>query len=291
MIFIAESGSTKCDAVFLDNDGKEVCRFRTMGFNPYFHDSDFIEHRIGNVPEIKKYASQTTHVFFYGAGCSSPALNTIIQTGLQPIFSKAKIQVDHDLKACAFATYTGKPAISCILGTGSNSVYFDGENIREEVPALAFILGDEGSASYIGKKLIAGYFYKTMPLEFRDDFFKTYGLDKNAVVERVYTKPHANVFLASLAPFASKHIKHSFFRDLITEGFTDFLKTHVQCFPESKNVPVHFVGSIAHYFKPILSSSMKQLGLLEGNLIQKPLDGLINYHVNHLKETVELFKN
>ena len=291
MIFIADSGSTKCDAVFLNADGTEVCRLRTMGFNPYFHESDFISDQLGQLAEMKKYGNQTTHVFFYGAGCSSPALNEVIKQGLSPVFPNAEINVDHDLKACAYATYDGKPSISCILGTGSNSVFFDGTDIHEEVPAMAFILGDEGSGCYIGKNLITSYFYKTMPQDARKDFFDTYGLTKDEVIDRVYAKPHANVFLASLSHFAFKHKEESFFRDLVFEGFKSFLKIHVQCFPQAKDVKVNFVGSIAYHFEDILDCALEQLSLTKGHIVRRPLDGLIHFHMENLNLGSEVLKS
>jgi N-acetylglucosamine kinase-like BadF-type ATPase len=169
-------------------------------------------------------------------------------------------------------------------------VYFDGNDISEKVPALAFILGDEGSASNIGKKLVASYLYKKMPEAARIDFYKTYGLDKDAIIDHVYTKPHANVFLASLAPFAKKHIEDPFFFNLVREGFLSFLEIHVQCFPESKNVPVHFVGSVAYHFREVLACAMDELKLKMGRMIQKPLDGLLGYHIQHLEEMVHPLK-
>lgn len=289
MILIAESGSTKCDAVFLDQSGKEVSRFRMMGFNPYFHNSPFIYEQASLVEEIAKYRLETSHVFFYGAGCSTPRLNQIIQNGLKPVFPNAEILVDHDLKACAFATYEGQPSISCILGTGSNSVHFDGENISEVVPALAFILGDEGSASYIGKNLITNFLYQKMPKDLADDFFKTYGLDKDTVIERVYSKAHANVFLGSLAPFAHKHISHPFIYKIVSDGFQKFLETHVLCFPDAKDLEVNFVGSIAYHFENVLMDLMEKMDLKLGRIIRRPLDGLINYHLTQLPNSNQIF--
>ncbi len=289
MILIAESGSTKCDAVFLDDSGKEISRFRMMGFNPYFHTSPFISENALLVDEIMKYKDQTTHVFFYGAGCSSQRLNLVISEGLSPVFPNAKIMVDHDLKACAYSTYDGEPSISCILGTGSNSVYFDGHDIAEEVPALAFILGDEGSASYIGKKLISGFLYKKMPQDLADDFFNTYKLTKDIVIDKVYAQDHANVFLGSLAPFAHKNIKNPFVYEIVAEGFRKFLETHVLCFPQAKNVEVNFVGSIAYHFQDVLVDLLKSMDLKLGRIIRRPLDGLINYHLTQHAQSNKIF--
>lgn len=278
MILIAESGSTKTDAVILDQAGEEVTRFCTMGFNPYFHQSGLIEKELRAVPEVAARGAGIRQVYFYGAGCSSPALNQVVRDGLQPVFSSAQIHVDHDLMASAYATYDGAPAITCILGTGSNSVFFDGRKIREEVPSLAFILGDEGSASYLGKQLITSYFYKKMPAAAARDFEQSYHLTKDEVINAVYARPHANVYLAGFAPFVGKHIQHPFFWEMVFSGFKKFLEVHVLCYPEARQVPVNFVGSVAFHFKDILQDALDHLDLSMGKVVQKPLEGLILYH-------------
>lgn len=295
MIYLAESGSTKCDSVFLTDDGKEVTRMSTMGFNPYFHSSDFINQKLSEEKTVQDLSQEVKQVFFYGAGCSTPAMNKIVSDGLEKTFPNAVVKVDHDLMACAYATYTGEPAISCILGTGSNSVFFDGTNIREEVPALAYILGDEGSAGYIGKQLLSSFLYRKMPAEALLDFEKTFALTKDDIIQNVYSKPHANVYLASFAPFAYKHIQHPFFWEVVFKGFKKFLEIHVLCYPEARKVPVHFVGSIAFHFSDILDEALQHLKLKKGNIIQKPVRGLIDYHkrflIDHATSSSENFNS
>lgn len=289
MIFIAESGSTKCDAVFLHEDGREACRLHTMGFNPYFHTSAFISTELAKAKEVTQYGKEVSKVFFYGAGCSSTELNSIVTLGLKHAFPNAHIIVDHDLKACAYATYKGIPAISCILGTGSNSVYFDGKQISEEVPALGYILGDEGSASYLGKKLLAAYLYKQLPAEIEADFKNTYQLSKDDIIQKVYKQPNPNVALASFAPFVSKHIEHPIIWEMVFTGFRLFLQTHALCYTNAREVPINFVGSIAYHFSEILQDAVAHLDLNMGAIIQKPLDGLINYHLTYiLQEAISI---
>lgn len=282
MIYIAESGSTKCDAVFLKRDGSEVARIRTIGFNPYFHSSDFMQSELKNVPEIVELGPKVSRVFFFGAGCSTPSLNQKVVEGLTESFPNATIEVDHDLMACAYATYTGTPNISCILGTGSNTVYFDGKDITKGVSGLGYILGDEGSASYIGKKIIASYLYKLMPVDALSDFDKTFSLSADEIRERVYNKPNVNVFLGSFAPFAHKHIDIPFFYDLVYKGFESFIKTQVMYFPQAKEVPITFVGSIAYHFQSILEEVIQNLDLQMGQVVRRPLDGLVQYYWHNI---------
>lgn len=278
MIYIAESGSTKCDGVFLNEDGTEVCRIKTMGLNPYFHDSDFIKNELEKNEEIKKLGPEVSRVFFFGSGCSTPQLNEKVHAGLIPHFPNAAINVDHDLMASAYATYQGKPEISCILGTGSNAVYFDGEQIIKGIAGLGYILGDEGSASYIGKKVLSSYLYETMPETFRRDFHRTYNLTADQIKERVYNKPHANVFIADFALFAHQHIKDHFFESMVYEGFFLFLNVQVKYFEQAKKVPIGFVGSVAYYFKPLLEKAVNDAGLSMGQIVRRPIDGLLNYY-------------
>lgn len=282
MIYIAESGSTKCDAVFLNEDGTEVCRIQTIGFNPYFHNSDFITKELQKVHEIKDLGAKVTRVFFFGAGCSSNELNQKVIDGLTPHFPNADISVDHDLMACAYATYTGEPEVSCILGTGSNTVFFDGQNITKGVSGLGYILGDEGSASYIGKKILASYLYETMPEEYIKDFDETYNISREQIRERIYERPNANVFIAGFAPFANKHVKDPFFEAMVYEGFSSFLNVQVKYFPQACNVPINFVGSIAYHFKPILEKAVADAGLKMGKVVRRPVDGLLQYYMAHI---------
>jgi len=172
-------------------------------------------------------------------------LKSIVKKALDLVFVHAKNCVGHDLDAAAFALFYGEPLVACILGTGSNSCYFDGGKVREELPSLAYVLGDEGSASYIGKKLVSDFLYKRMPEELYNDFKKNFKLDKNKIFDAVYNKPNANVFLGSFGPFAGKHAQHPYVREIILEGFLKFIHIHVACFPEAKDVQISFVGAVA----------------------------------------------
>lgn len=278
MILIADSGSTKCDWMLLDA-GKTILECPTMGFNPYFHDAEIIETALHDRKDLMAYASRVSQVFFYGAGASSAELKTIVRTGLKAVFVNAKVHVGHDLDAAALATYDGVPHIACILGTGSNSCFFDGESIYEEVPALAYILGDEGGGSYYGKRLLADFFYKRMPVHLAAQFGVKYNMNMKTMVDKVYTEPNANVYLASLSKFCSDHRKEAYIRDMIQEGMQKFLDIHVTCFANHKLVPVDFVGSIAYYFEDQLRATAERMGIKVGMIVKKPILGLVNYHL------------
>jgi N-acetylglucosamine kinase-like BadF-type ATPase len=281
MIFIVESGSTKSDWVLL-NDKNNQTFYSTMGFNPYFHSSEFIEAELRKNSDIIAVSSEITRIYFYGAGCSSADLNNVVLEGLKKIFPLAEILVDHDLLACAYATYSGNPAISCILGTGSNSCYFDGEQVSEVIPALGYILGDEGSGSYFGKKLLAAYLYHQLTPELSLDLEETYGVSKSNIISRVYQEPNANVYIASFMPFISKHAEHPIFQQMVEAGLKHFMEVHVCCYPNYKEVEVNFVGSIAGVFRAALQRAADSLSIRIGQVIKSPVNGLVTYHINYL---------
>jgi glucosamine kinase len=282
MRIVVESGSTKANWALVNEAGAITATFDTMGFNPFFHTSEFIGREIRKNEELAATAPTVTEVFFYGAGCSSDHFKQIVAHGLMLVFDDASIHVDHDLVAAAYSTYQGEPCISCIIGTGSNSCYFDGHRLYEEVPALAYILGDEGSGSYLGKRLLADYLYKKLPPEIAEDLEESYVLSKAIVFENVYQKPHANVYLASFTPFIGKHITHPHFRQIVHEGMKLFLENHVCCYENYKSLPVYFVGSVAFHFEDILREAARELGIRVGGIIKHPVEHLVEYHVKYL---------
>lgn len=281
MHFIVESGSTKSDWVLVDSKNNQSFH-TTIGFNPYFHSSELITSEIRKNLDIMNVASEIKSVYFYGAGCSSSEMNAIVEQGLKKIFFNAFILVEHDLLACAYATYSGSPVISCIIGTGSNSCLFDGENLSEVVPALGYILGDEGSGSYFGKQLISSFLYHLLPKDIEADFIQTYHLGKESLVNRIYREPNANVFIASFMPFIAKHKDSPFFRKMITDGFKKFMEIHVCCYHDYKNKEVNFVGSISLIFERELNAAGEELGVEIGRIIPKPIHALVQYHLDYV---------
>lgn len=281
MLLIADSGSTKCDWVLVVGRGKRK-QFQTMGFNPFFHNQNDIEKGIKKNSLLCSEAKKISKLFFYSAGCSNLKMNDIVKLALKKIFQNAIIRVAHDLAAAAFSTYDGKPCISCILGTGSNSCFFDGKRIIQQKPALGYVLGDEGSGSYFGKVLLKMYMYSQLPKDIHDELEKRYKLTKKKILDNIYRKPNANVWLASFMEFFSAYSNNKFVRNIIREGLNNFIVTHVCCFKNHKKVPVHFVGSIAHYFEDILIKICDEHGISVGRIIQKPINGLVEYHQNSI---------
>jgi len=194
----------------------------------------------------------------------------------------AEITVDHDLLACALATYQDEPSISCILGTGSNSCFFDGNSLSEKAPALGYILGDEGSGSFYGKILLTDFLYDKLPDDIYESFIKKFKINKEIIFENVYMKPHANVYLASFMRFISD-FKHTEYVDsMIKYGMKKFMLNHVCCYENYKDLKVHFIGSISFIFKEQLKFSANELEVNIGQIIKNPVDNLVDYHVKVL---------
>jgi N-acetylglucosamine kinase-like BadF-type ATPase len=279
MMIIADSGSTKCDWKILDG-GREVGSLSTMGFNPYFHDEQLIGDTIGLQALLRTYADRVREVWFYSAGCSGPELNSIVERGLRTLFAKAAIVVEHDVLGAALAACQGRPGIACILGTGSNSCHYDGRTTTEVLPSLGYILGDEGSGSYFGRQLLRDYLYmEPMPEGLRAELVQK-GHDKRSVLEALYKRPHANVYLASFMPIIATYRNTGYVQDMIRGGMADFLKRHVCCYPDHREVPVCFVGSIAFLFQDILGEVAQPMGIQVGNIEKNPIDGLVRYHLS-----------
>ncbi len=281
MYLIAESGSTKCDWILVDQSGNYVDLYKTMGYNPFFHSTDFIVSDIMSHKDLTHIANKVERVYFYGAGCENLQLNAIVKTALQKVFATAKVFVEHDMKAAAYSTFDGETCITCIIGTGSNSCMFDGQTIYEEVPALAYILGDEASGSYLGKKLIAAYLYKKLPKEISYDFDKEFGLSKEDIFDRVYNKPHANVYLAGFTRFVGRHKDHPFVNAFIMQGLREFFEYHVTCFENYQHMPVHFVGSVAFHFQEELKVVAKEFNVKLGRIVKEPIMNLLEYHIKY----------
>ena len=279
MILIAESGSTKTAWLSEKNE-----LYETIGFSPLFHTADFIYEEMTKHTGLYEVRGDFTKVFFYGTGCSSEERKAIIRTALKRYFTNAAvIQVDHDLKAAAVATYDGRKAIACILGTGSNSCLYDGKEIYEEVPSLGYILGDEGGGAYFGRKIVAAYLYHELPTATQQLLTEKYKLEKEEVLKRVYKEPGAIVYLAGFAKVMSESPDREYMDELAEEGFTDFFHHHVCCYKNYKLYPVHFVGSIAYHFKHVLELVANKKGCDLGLVERNPVYGLLNWHLKNSK--------
>jgi len=279
MILVADSGSTKCDWLPIAN-GSVGVKCSTVGFNPYFCDEAFVLKALEASPELSGLRHLVKAVHFFGAGCSSRERNAIIERALQRYFPEASVEVEHDVLASVLATCGDLPGVACILGTGSNSCYYDGAVVHENNYGLGYIMGDEGSGSYFGKKLITHYLYGILPDSIRRAFESRYVMNKEIMVENVYSKPGANVWLASFAKFLSEHPDDPWVRKTVRKGFEEFYDLYVCNYSDFRNLDVHFVGSIAHYFEKLLREVGSDKGVRVGKVIRHPINGLAEYYLS-----------
>ncbi|MDX5319482.1 MAG: hypothetical protein LPK45_00350 [Bacteroidota bacterium] len=282
MIFVIDSGSTKSDWLLVEKDGKYVDSYKTMGFNPFFHSSGFIAAELAKHDNLMAIADKITSIYYYGAGCSSEHFKNIVKQGLHEHFKHAEIHVDHDLLAAAYATFDGSPALSAILGTGSNACYFNGTEFRTLNAGLGYILGDEGSGSYFGKKLLASYLYGQLPEPLAAELQAEFKLNRSEIFHHVYELPHANVYLASFTRFIAKHLDDAFIQKMLVDGMREFFRIHVLSFPGYEKLKVHFVGSIAFYFSDAIYQAAEELGIQVGQIVKSPIQNLLQYHVNNV---------
>ena len=283
MIIVIDSGSTKADWIVVPSDGSEQYLVSTMGFNPFFHDEDRIVEELSKDFVNHVPVAQIEKVFFYGAGCSDEAHCQIIHRGLERIFTKSVIYVEHDLLASARATCGNSPGIACIIGTGSNTCSYDGKKITDNVTNLGYLVGDEGSGSWLGKLLVRSYFYREMPNDLKLVFEEEYGSGEEArlkIINQIYGDA-PNVYLASFAKFMVENKEHSLINSLVFNAFDELVCRHVLKYENHAQVPIHFVGSIAFHLQDILKNVLEKRGLTLGNVIRKPVENLVNYHLSN----------
>jgi N-acetylglucosamine kinase-like BadF-type ATPase len=275
MILLADGGSTKTEWCVAEQ-GKQVQRILTKGMNPYFQSEDEISSEIQSVliPELKTTTFEA--LYFYGAGCL-PEKIPMMQDALGKHLDVKTIAVNSDILAAAHGLSGKSPGIVCILGTGSNSCFYDGEKVIANVPALGFILGDEGSGAVLGKLLVGDVLKNQLPAGLKEKFLQQFDLTQATIIERVYRQSFPNRFLASLAPFLAQNIEAPEIRALVLNAFKAFLNRNVKQY-DYQNNKVHFVGSVAYYYKDILEEAIRECGMQLGNIVQSPMEGLVAYH-------------
>lgn len=278
MILIADCGSTKIDWCVVDG-GEVKKQVFTCGMNAVLLTEEEMSSRIADelVPEIAGY--DISSIYFYGAGCLSDEVCGNVANALRAnIPSATDIEVATDLLAAARALCGHEAGIACILGTGSNSCYYDGWKICDNVSPLGYILGDEGSGAVLGKLLIGDVLKNQLPADLCDKFLKQYELDRLTIIRRVYKEPSANRFLASVTPFLLENISHPAVRGLVMRSFKAFFVRNVLQYKDALSLKVNFIGSIAFYYKEVLEEVARECGLTIGTIIKSPMAGLIKFH-------------
>lgn len=276
MILIADSGASKTDWRMLDQNGS-IEQAQSIGYNPYYQPIEQFDKEVREVlvPQIKH---PVTKIFYYGTGCSSDKNRKMIRSALERYFTDAHIEVWHDLLAAARALCGEDQGIACILGTGANSCYYDGVRIVENVTSLGYVLGDEGSGAWMGKKIVADYLRKDLPEKLWDHFKKRFPMDRDEILSRVYSQEMPSRFLGSFSHFIFQHLKEPYCYKLVYDGFSEFMEKNVMRYERYNELKVHFVGSVAFYFSDILRQVANDKGITLKNILESPIAGLTLYH-------------
>ncbi len=284
MYLIVDSGSTKTDWFAVDPSGEVLFSTQTLGLNPQVLSSAILNERIINNYQIYSNRDEVTHLYFYGAGCGIQSTVERILKVFKEIFSNCEFIIKEDTYAAVYSTATPEiPSIVCILGTGSNCSYFDGFTIEQRVVSLGYILMDEASGNFFGKQLVRGYYFNQMPEHLYTKFEKQFKLDPDTIKENLYRKENPNTYLAKFAQFLIEHKQDPFLQKIIKAGLDRFIHHQILQFEDAKEVPIHFVGSIAHFLKEEIEEKMIEYGLSIGEVVKRPIDGLVHYHIASLE--------
>lgn len=279
MKLIVDSGSTKADWVAINENGNILYTTVTSGLNPEILNEEEIINRLQQSIELEKHKENVTYVYFYGAGCGTDRMKDQLANWLQKYFTNAQVSVLEDTYAAVYATCHDKSkAIVSILGTGSNCSYFDGQKLIQKVQSLGYIAMDDCSGNRLGRHLLRAYYFNTMPSELAMKFGETFNMDADVVKQNLYKEPNPNAYLATFASFLIKHKNHSFCQDIIKTEIQKFIKFYINQFEDCHKIPSHFIGSIAYLLKEELATELQKQNIPLGKIIQKPIDGLIEYH-------------
>ncbi|MEL6916281.1 MAG: BadF/BadG/BcrA/BcrD ATPase family protein [Bacteroidota bacterium] len=283
MILIVDSGATKSDWIALDEKGNQLFQTQTLGLSPEVLTREVIEDRLANNFELAKNKEKVSCMYFYGAGCGTDRMKQFLKNIFRSFFPNAKCEVKEDTYAAVYATTKiGDQGIVCILGTGSNCSYYDGHQLFQKVTALGYILMDDGSGNFFGRKLLRDYYFHKIPQALALKFSKEYNLDPDVIKEHLYKQPNPNTYLATFARFIVENKDHPYCKGVIDKGFQQFVNNNIMQFELATKVPINFVGSIAYYLREELTTVIERNDLVLGVIRQRPIEGLMDFH----KETL-----
>ena len=277
MILIADSGSTKTDWRWIGADGSQRA-FATEGYNPYFTTQEKMEHSLQEHLMRQMTSLAVWEIFFYGAGCSHPEKNRMVEAALLACFPGASVAVNHDLLGACRALLKQEAGFAAILGTGTNTAMYNGQTISLNIDSLGYLLGDEGSGCYIGKKIIAEYMRRQLPPELEAAFREYCPMSFDELFDRIHFQPLPNRFCAGFARLVIRHRDHPVCEAMIRSAFQDFFEKIVCRYPAYRKYAFHCVGSIAWFNQPMLQEACRKYEMPFGQIIQSPIESLVNFH-------------
>lgn len=284
MILLADGGSTKVDWSLIHN-GDLINRIFTKGANPFFRTSEEISHELNEILVPALSGFKICAVYFFGAGCATPEKNEIVKTAIEQSLGNIPTHVGSDLLGAAKSLCGNEPGIACILGTGSNSCFYDGTQIVENVSPLGYVLGDEGSGAVLGRLFLGACLKNQFSETIKQELLAQLGLTPPEILEKVYREKLPNRFLAKLTPFIKEHLHDKGVYNLVFKSFEEFFIRNVMQY-DYKNNKVYFTGSIAYHFQEILTHVAETLGIKIENITQSPMYGLVEYYSQEKIENV-----
>jgi N-acetylglucosamine kinase-like BadF-type ATPase len=278
MILIADGGSTKTTWCLVDAHSTRSL-FHTEGYNPEFIGTAGIIASLHQSLPSTLAPTDITEVYYYGASVVTPLQVATVADAMRAVFGRARVFVGHDLLAAARALLGRQPGFAAILGTGTNSGLYDGETIVHNVDSLGYFLGDEGSGAFIGKALLRDYLRGDMPAELVAAFRATYGLERDAIFDKLYNQPFPNRFIASFARFAYDYLSAPYCQQLVAEAFDLFFRNIIKKYPDYQAHTFNCIGSVGYNFREALTQAATAHGMQVGKIISSPIDDLVSYHL------------
>jgi len=279
MKLLVDSGATKADWIALDDDGNRLFTTQTLGLSPEVINKEEALERLEARFDIYNNRKDVTNLYFYGAGCGTDRMKNYMAGVFKEFFPNADVSVKEDTYAAAYATNpNNEKSIICILGTGSNCSYFDGKELIQKVQSLGYIAMDDCSGNRFGRDLVRAYYFNKMPKHLSEKFAEEYNLDPDVIKHNLYKEPNPNAYLATFAKFLIQNKDDEFIKKIIIDAMQVFVENYILQFEDAYEIPVHFVGSIAFYLKAELAEVLGKNNLKLGNVLRRPIDGLIEYH-------------
>ncbi len=286
MILIIDSGSTKSDWIAVDSNGNQLLeKIRTKGLNPAILPEKKLKKIIKSNSLLKEHKNSVTHIFFYGAGCGTEKPVALLKGVLESIFVNAHIEVNEDTMAAIYSTinHDKEAAVVCIMGTGSNCSYYNGEQLEQRVVSLGYSVMDDASGNYYGRQLIRDYYFNHMPEDVKIAFGSKFNMESDYIKYNLYKQPNPNAYLANFAEFMFLHKDSEYTINLIKKGLRLFATNMIMQFKEElKTVPVHFAGSIAYFSQNEIKEVAQEMGFTVGNFERRPIEGLVSFHTKNL---------
>jgi N-acetylglucosamine kinase-like BadF-type ATPase len=279
MRLIVDSGSTKTDWIAVDDSGNILFETQTLGLNPQVLSEAIVEERIINNYELYRIRNEVDSTYFYGAGCGTEPPRKLMEIVLKSIFQNSTISVKEDTYAAVYAiTDPGEPSIVCILGTGSNCSFYNGEIVHQKITSLGYILMDDASGNYFGRQLLRDYYFNKIPKSLSESFAEEFNLGAEEIKNNLYKKANPNTYLATFAKFVIVNKHEPYIQGLINKGLGLFIENQITQFDNAKELPIHFIGSISYFLKEELEAKLISYGFTLGKILKKPIEGLVSYH-------------